>query len=563
MSMLLLATAVFESRASNYNAILHKPYKDKVWWIDSFYRAVVAIRDSSQAFAVSSRLREEAIAAKDRELALEADLFDAYYRWYHYREDKTHLLDRFMQLRETGRKEHYLHIEARSLYVIAKTYWRIIQNYELAFEYYLQLDQLMQQTNAYSFPDITEYYHEIGKAYYIFKDYRTALAYLHKASAIKETRFSYNAHWASDNTMGLCYQKLNRLDSSDHYFNKVIHSPYIEPSDAYYSIAKGNLGYNRYLSGDFAAAIPMLQEDIAFGLSRKDSGLVAGSAIPLGDIMIRQGRLDAAQDLIRLAQSSIISSRQYDRMERLYPVLCKYYAARGDIVRVNRYLDSTVRFSETMEKKFSALQLLRAQQKMDRLELQGHRRALQLERRLNQVQRGFFLSTLLLLIVGVLFAYYRIRRKHKYRQAVQEQKVKAFRAELKRGEEQIREFAERLSEKNQLIEKLEEEDTRKQHTDILSRLRESAILTDEDWTRFRQSFDIVYGDYINNVKQKFPHITPAELRLLVLGRLNFSTKEMATALGISPNSVRVTWHRLRRKLELGEETSLEALSHSL
>lgn len=563
LSILLFVLSAGTGRASEFGAVLHKPYRDKVEWISSFYRELVSIKDSSQAFAISGRLRKEAIAGKDRELALEADLAEAYYRWYHYRDNKSRLLDRFFELRETGRKEHFLHIEARALIVIAKTYWRILQNYELSFEYCLQLDQLLQQTNAYDFPDITEYYYEIGKNYYVFKDYRTALAYLHKASAIKETRFSYNAHWASDNTIGLCYQKLNRLDSSDHYFHKVIGSPYIKPADAYYNIARGNLGYNRYLDRDFEAAIPLLQENIDFALKRRDSGLAAGSAIPLGDIMIGQGKPDEALKLINLSYACISSSRQQDRMQQLYPVLCKYYAAKGDNALVNRYLDSTIRFNEAMEKKFSALQLLKAQQKMDRQKLQAHGRALMLERRLNQLQRGLFLSILALMLSAAFFAYYRLRRLHRSKQALQEQKVEAFRAELEKADAQIREFAGRLSEKNQLIEKLEEEDTRKQHTEILSRLRESAILTDEDWARFRQSFDIVHSDYIHNVRQKFPQITPAELRLLVLGKLNFSTKEMATALGISPNSVRVTWHRLRRKLELTDGTSLESLSHSL
>lgn len=551
------------ARGALYMQVLHKPYRDKVWWIDSFYARVVHIKDSSQAFAVCAGLRREAVAVKDRELELEADLLEAYYRWFHRYGGYDRMLAPFLALKETGRREHYLHIEARALFVIAKTYWRMVQNYELGFEYFLLLDKLLQQTNARDFPDITEYYHEIGKAYYIFKDYKTAMAYLHRASAIKETRFSYNAHWAADNTMGLCFQKLNRLDSSAYYFNRVIHSPYIAPRDAYYKIARGNLGYNYYLEHDYARAIPLLQENMAFALERRDSGLAAGAAIPLSDIMVARGKLDQALLLITLSRHCIETSRQKERLEQLYPVLCKYYAAHGDALLVNRYLDSTVRFSELMEKKFSALQLLRAQQKMDRARLLARDQALSLERKLNQVQRTLFLFMVLTLLAAAALIYYRQRKKLKNKQYQHDIKLLEFKTKLSKAEVQLRQFADRLTEKNQLIEKLEEEDGRKQHTEILARLRESAILTDEDWNRFRQSFDLVYVDYIANVKIKFPNITPAELRLLVLGRLNFSTKEMATALGISPNSVRVTWHRLRRKLELPEETSLEMLSHSV
>ena len=76
---------------------------------------------------------------------------------------------------------------------------------------------------------------------------------------------------------------------------------------------------------------------------------------------------------------------------------------------------------------------------------------------------------------------------------------------------------------------------------------------------FGQLFEKVHSGYLYRVKEKIPGLTPAETRLMALVKLQLSTKEMAAVLGISPNSVRSTWSRLRKKLNLPEEGTMEEL----
>jgi DNA-binding CsgD family transcriptional regulator len=47
--------------------------------------------------------------------------------------------------------------------------------------------------------------------------------------------------------------------------------------------------------------------------------------------------------------------------------------------------------------------------------------------------------------------------------------------------------------------------------------------------------------------------------MMALAKLNFSNKEMSAALGVTPQAIRVTWHRLRKKLDLSEEETIEEL----
>jgi DNA-binding CsgD family transcriptional regulator len=45
--------------------------------------------------------------------------------------------------------------------------------------------------------------------------------------------------------------------------------------------------------------------------------------------------------------------------------------------------------------------------------------------------------------------------------------------------------------------------------------------------------------------------------LLALAKLKLTTKEMAGCLGVTTQAVRTAWYRLRTKLNLSNDTSLE------
>ncbi|WP_141719692.1 helix-turn-helix transcriptional regulator [Roseivirga misakiensis] len=57
-----------------------------------------------------------------------------------------------------------------------------------------------------------------------------------------------------------------------------------------------------------------------------------------------------------------------------------------------------------------------------------------------------------------------------------------------------------------------------------------------------------------DLKQHYPHLTAYDLRLCTYLKANLSTKEIASILNITPDSVKKAKHRLRRKVELGPLT---------
>jgi ligand-binding sensor domain-containing protein/DNA-binding CsgD family transcriptional regulator len=79
---------------------------------------------------------------------------------------------------------------------------------------------------------------------------------------------------------------------------------------------------------------------------------------------------------------------------------------------------------------------------------------------------------------------------------------------------------------------------------------------DKEWENFAKHFDKVHSDFLAEQKEKYPSITPNELKLCAYLRMNLSTKEIAQLMNISVRGVEISRYRLRKKLQIPSETSL-------
>lgn len=82
-------------------------------------------------------------------------------------------------------------------------------------------------------------------------------------------------------------------------------------------------------------------------------------------------------------------------------------------------------------------------------------------------------------------------------------------------------------------------------------------ITDEDeWNRFQENFDLIHENFFRKLKKSYPSLTPTDLKLCSLLRLNYTTKEIAEMLNLSIRGVETARYRLRKKLDLSENDNL-------
>lgn len=130
-----------------------------------------------------------------------------------------------------------------------------------------------------------------------------------------------------------------------------------------------------------------------------------------------------------------------------------------------------------------------------------------------------------------------------------EQKRKELNSVLLNISEQ-REFYENIT--NQISELIGSPDVKMRD----ERLKELLVLLKQKMS-FSKEIDEYYGqieqihkDFQMKLEDRFPDLTENEKRLATLLRLNFSSKEIATFMNITPKSVEIARYRLRKKLEL-------------
>ena len=105
-------------------------------------------------------------------------------------------------------------------------------------------------------------------------------------------------------------------------------------------------------------------------------------------------------------------------------------------------------------------------------------------------------------------------------------------------------------------EAIVEEKPVKKHIDY-STVVPKRILTDMEHAEFKQSFNKKFPRFIEQLNAQYPNLSLGDEKLILLMYLRLGYKEIALILGISDQSVRKKQLRLKKKLNLEDQVSLE------
>ncbi|OWK70642.1 tetratricopeptide repeat protein [Pedobacter sp. AJM] len=123
-------------------------------------------------------------------------------------------------------------------------------------------------------------------------------------------------------------------------------------------------------------------------------------------------------------------------------------------------------------------------------------------------------------------------------------------------------FLENLRNTLQAMVKDDKRDQKKQMNQILTEINQS-FNHERNWKEFTQAFEQVHHQFLENLKKFSNALTSADMRLIALLKMNLDSADIATLLGISTDSLRVSRYRLRRKLNLAQGDNLSAFIQAL
>lgn len=118
-----------------------------------------------------------------------------------------------------------------------------------------------------------------------------------------------------------------------------------------------------------------------------------------------------------------------------------------------------------------------------------------------------------------------------------------------------------LEKKKAIIEKIEhkilelEPHMRKDLRSILTYIQETLNL-DENWEDFMVHFKKIHPDFYNKVSIAYPYLSKKDLKYLAFIKLGMTSTDIAKAMIVKKESLRVTRNRLKKKLKLDPSQDL-------
>ncbi len=372
-------------------------------------------------------------------------------------------------------------------------------------------------------------YMELGNTFYDLKNYEDALLNYNKGLKIsKEKKWdNFIAPYLAN--IGAIYLDTKDYDKALEYFfnsNKI-------------SIKHGSINNQIIFLNDVASAY----------LGKKDytkSLKYYNDAIKLADSI---GSIDNLSD-------------NYKERAKAYEEMGSYKNATADYKNHMHLNDSL--FNLEKARQIDELKIKYETEKKEQELLLSNKEIdlLKQQEKNNNLQRLLLAIGLLLALIGIYAIFQKLKRNK-----LEKEKITN---ELAFKKKELTTHALHLAKKNELLDDLKQkakafkdsDDTKNGYQQLIKSINFD-LKDDNNWENFSKYFQEVHKDFNFNVKQKFPDVTTNELRLMSLLKMNLSSKEIANILNISPDGVKKARYRLRKKINITSEESLEDLVLSL
>jgi len=288
---------------------------------------------------------------------------------------------------------------------------------------------------------------------------------------------------------------------------------------------------------------------------------MAATYYNLAEIYTRKGQKEKAISAARKSVQAGLESESKVRISEGYRKLGETYESFNEPDSALKYQKKYAEFEKEILIANQSEKLIEEQAKLGNEVKTLRIQNLEKEKIIVQNRLWLIIVSILILVLLVSLIVYRRISKIKMKEKELELELENSQKILQVKKKELRNYIVDLSQKNKLISELQNELSSQSDTNEIqvAQLLNQKILTDEDWEKFKAKFGAIYPEFLPKLKLLKTSLTEAEIRLLVLLRLKLSGKEMAATLGISPQSVRVTKMRLKKKLQEENYESVEDL----
>lgn len=323
----------------------------------------------------------------------------------------------------------------------------------------------------------------------------------------------------------------------------------------------GNIGRVLYNQDQFDSAYQLFKRDYDCSKSVNVYDNAASAAewaakanLALGNTAAALAEARNAKELLTLWPNRPFLRDTYFSLAQIFRASKKYDSAFF-------YNDLYIALNDSLEKEVATSSLAISKAKLNDEISHFNIQKLNRQKKQEVFWRNIIIMAIIVFaIIALLIANRKLLTEKIKKQQVEKDKT-LLEQNMQAANEQLLMFTTNIIEKTKMISELELQMSDKQssaeHDATLSSLTQFTILTEDDWSKFKQLFEKAYPGFFRKLVDQFPDITLSEQRMAALCKLKLSTYEMAAMLGISNDSVRKSKQRLRQRIGLSNEISLE------
>jgi len=425
---------------------------------------------------------------------------------------------------------------------IGYNYFELKMN-DLSVKYYQKSLGLMEKSkkrfpDTFSLRDEAIIFYNTGSIFILMNEIDLADSLINKGIELNKTIKDSLLQAGLLTATGLIHKMHGELDSAHVDYQNAIRILEVKRHPAMLVAVCNNLGEYYTLEGDTSVAI---------GYYIKGYNLASASGIKRS----------------ALIASEALSSIYYHR--RQYQMASQYY-------RISKSISDSIFNREKLVMTSNRSQEFEITREIKKMEFEYLQEQSRLKKKVLYLIIGLIIMAFLVFVISLFLQLVRLKNNRLLFQNQMKEKENELMSLQKENLQHDLEYKDRLlttnamnlAQKNELIKDMHDrlksviKEVPEKNQDmiqvVIGELRKS--LGSNEWREFELRFNEIHPDFSKKLKDRFHYLSPADLRIAALLRLNLSSKEIASITSRTADSVKIARSRLRKKLDLGVDENL-------
>jgi tetratricopeptide (TPR) repeat protein/DNA-binding CsgD family transcriptional regulator len=438
------------------------------------------------------------------------------------------------------------------------------------------LDSLKQAKFSYPFFYELDVYNEFAGIYYHMGNWRQAIQYWKKDISLIEKNGTWGNYLVGCyNNIGISYRKMLQYDTALYYLNKCVERAVATNDEAWIGIGNGNIGDIYADQGKYQEAISYLEEDVRRGYVYYQYGSITTALSRMGICYQGLGQLGKAKVYYDSALGTFkrwpnpvaYNTYTYNMLLTIYQHYASLEYQLGNFKNAFLLNQKGEVFSDSLKQllkrqEIASIQTYHAFEKQD-----TENKLLKVEIREQKLResRTIILIVLIVAVVTSIIISYRLRiqklgAEKKAAALIHEQAEEALlikERELSSITMQIQQKNEVMNNlKNQLGSMAQKKSGLQDEVKSIYKAIRKDLNLQSDWEKFKVHFEKVHPEFFSRLSQAHYDLSLSDLRICAYLRINMENNTMSQILNISPDSLRVRKHRLRKRIGIASDKEL-------